>query len=53
VSKLDSSLDLLADGTNAEYTACDALSIGIGFEALEATPGSSVAFTPPPECAGN
>jgi hypothetical protein len=53
VSSIDASLDLLASGANAESAPCDALSVGIGFEAIQATVGISVSVAPPAECAGN
>lgn len=42
---LDQSEDVLANGVNSKSATCDALSIGIGFEALTVTPGSAVAVS--------
>jgi hypothetical protein len=53
LASIDASLDLLANGANAESAPCDALSVGIGFEALQATIGQAVSVPAPPECAAN
>jgi hypothetical protein len=53
VSSFEAGLDLLTGDANIESAACDALSVGIGFEALQATLGDPVAVEAPVECAGN
>ncbi|HKP58476.1 MAG TPA: DUF4215 domain-containing protein [Polyangiales bacterium] len=50
VSFLDESTDLLAGGGSDASLACDALSYGIGFEAMQASPLGSAAFERPLEC---
>jgi hypothetical protein len=53
VQSVDSALDVLSNGSNAEAAPCDALSVGIGFTAAQAAAGDAVTFTPPPECSTN
>lgn len=53
LADLDAGLDVLGNGANAESAPCDALSVGIGFTARQATLGSPVAVLPQGECTGN
>jgi hypothetical protein len=53
VSTIDGSLDVLADGANDALLPCDALSIGIAFQARQAKVGAGVTVAPPAECVGN
>jgi hypothetical protein len=50
VSFLTSNLDILSTGQNSPDTPCDALSLGIEFEAKQATVGKLAAVTPLTEC---
>jgi hypothetical protein len=48
-TQLDQASDILHDGTNAAGTACDGISIGLGFEAKEvAVPVAADVVAPPP-----
>ena len=50
---VDESLDVLANGSNAETAPCDALSIGIRFQAEQAKVGAAVALAPLTACPTN
>lgn len=51
VNYVSSNLDVLADGTNSPMAPCDALSVGVGFEAKEATRSETTGHaTPLTEC---
>jgi hypothetical protein len=43
-------LDLLADGSNDPNTTCDAMSVGLGFTALQAVAGKVATVDPLKEC---
>lgn len=47
---LNASLDLLADGTNDPNTPCDAISVGIGFSAVQSVAGGLQHVDPLVEC---
>jgi hypothetical protein len=47
---LDSSTDVLANGANSKSAGCDALSVGIGFEALTVAPGPAVTVSSLQKC---
>ncbi len=53
VAEIDAGADLPATATSAPQSACDALSVGIGFHADQATLGASVSVAPPAECGSN
>ncbi len=51
VNYVSSNLDVLADGTNAPTSDCDALSVAVGFEGKEATASTTLGkATPLTEC---
>jgi cysteine-rich repeat protein len=50
VSYVDENADVLASGANDPEADCDALSLGIAFEAKQLTPGAAVAVDPLIEC---
>ncbi len=47
---LDQSEDVLANGVNSKTASCDALSVGIGFEALTVMPGAGVKVSTLQKC---
>lgn len=47
---LDDNRDVLANGVNSKSATCDALSVGIGFEAVEVTPGAAVTVSTLQKC---
>lgn len=47
---VDKNLDVLGDGTNDPGSTCDSMSVGVTFEALQATAGKAAAVTPLQEC---
>ncbi len=53
VESVDGTLDVLANGSNAESAACDALSVGIGFEAEQSQAGAAVEVPAAADCPTN
>lgn len=47
---LDQNQDVLANGANSKSAGCDALSVGIGFEAIAITPGQAVSVSTLQKC---
>ncbi len=47
---VDKNLDIMGDGTVDPAVTCDAMSVGLAFEALQATPGAVAKVDPLVEC---
>jgi hypothetical protein len=53
MAQIAQSSDIMHDGTQDPTQPCDAISIGLGFDATQAQLGTEVVTAvPPPPCAG-